>query len=279
MDGERQALRTLLEQLNKDSAEVSFEPLVWENSLSSVGPRAQSVINEMVDRCDVFILMMHREWGQPAPDSEHGSYTEEEYYRALNRWENTKSPCIWVFLKNVDAESIADPGPQLKKVLKFRRQLEKSGIVLYKTFEDEHDFRSIAKDHLQAYVGDTPRRPADSDERVVFPTDVLRQVEQAWISARASRRLYEAAFDEAKAEAARAAEYAFLLARLAARDALQGRVEDARESFAKIVPDTSDISILHLAFEFYQRTGELAEAESVARRWLALSAATERSVL
>ena len=83
---ERRAFRTCIDELNSgfgDGAKVTFEPLGWEDTLASTGRRSQGVINAEIDRCDVFVLAMHRRWGQEAPDAKpYSSYTEEEFHRA-----------------------------------------------------------------------------------------------------------------------------------------------------------------------------------------------------
>src|SRR5438445_11828052 len=81
---ERAAFRDQLAMLNlgfRDGAGTTFLPLGWETVLASTGRRPQALINSLVDGCDVFVLAMHRRWGQPAPDSQYDSYTEEEFHR------------------------------------------------------------------------------------------------------------------------------------------------------------------------------------------------------
>src|SRR4051794_37541236 len=135
---ERRAFKDTVDSLNKGfgrGAGVTFEPLGWEDALSQVGRRSQSVINKDVDACEVFILVMWRRWGQDAPDAApYSSYTEEEFYRALARFEKDGNPTIFVFFKHIDPGQMADPGEQLKKVLDFRKKLEASKTVLYRSF-------------------------------------------------------------------------------------------------------------------------------------------------
>src|SRR6185436_17184108 len=107
-------------------------------------------INEEVDRCDIFLLVLHRRWGQPAPDAVGASsYTEEEFRRAQKRWQRTKAPKIYVLLKYIDPANLADPGPQLVKVVEFRQQLEREGKTLTRTFSNESDFREEVNIHLR----------------------------------------------------------------------------------------------------------------------------------
>ncbi len=141
---ERRAFKDVIDELNGgfgDGAGVRFVALGWEDTLATTGRRAQGVINRDIDRSDVFVLALHRRWGEEAPDAKpYSSYTEEEFHRAMDRWTKTRSPEIFVFFKDVDHGQMADPGPQLKMVLAFRKSLEGSRQVLYRFFADEKAF-------------------------------------------------------------------------------------------------------------------------------------------
>ena len=131
---ERRAFKEVIDELNGgfgDGAGVRFVALGWEDTLATTGRRAQGVINQDIDRSDVFVLALHRRWGQEAPDAKpYTSYTEEEFHRAMDRWTKTRSPEIFVFFKDIDPGQMADPGRQLEKVLAFRKSLEDSRQVL-----------------------------------------------------------------------------------------------------------------------------------------------------
>ena len=133
---ERRAFKDTIDDLNKGfgrGCDVKFEALGWEETLSTVGRRPQDVINKEIDACDVFVLAMFRRWGQKALDAKKrgfSSYTEEEFYRALRRLEKTANPTIFAFFKHIDSGEMASPGADLKKVLKFRKKLEKSKQAL-----------------------------------------------------------------------------------------------------------------------------------------------------
>ncbi len=69
---ERRTFKNVIDELNSgfgDGAGVKYVPLGWEDTLATTGRRPQSVINIEVDRCDVFVLALHRRWGQEAPDA------------------------------------------------------------------------------------------------------------------------------------------------------------------------------------------------------------------
>ncbi|MEK6676120.1 MAG: tetratricopeptide repeat protein [Planctomycetota bacterium] len=272
---ERRAFKDQVDLVNLgfgDGANVKFIPLGWEDTLATVGRRSQAVINEEIDRCDVFILAMHRRWGQAAEDAKpYSSYTEEEFHRALDRWKKAMSPEIFVFFKHVDPELMADAGPQLAQVLKFRRELEASRIVLYRLFNDETEFKAEIDKHLRAFArGELPKADADR-EKIILPIEYVERVERAEKAAKKAAEQAEAQSRRADAQAARVTEFALTFARKAAQAALDGRVEEARQDFAKAIDGTTDLQVLYLAFEFYYRTGDWSVAEQMLERWLAIS--------
>ncbi|MGH2670287.1 MAG: DUF4062 domain-containing protein, partial [bacterium] len=264
---ERRAFKEVIDDLNAgfgDGAGVRFVALGWEDTLATTGRRAQGVINQDIDRSDVFVLALHRRWGQEAPDAHpYTSYTEEEFHRALDRWKDTGAPEIFVFFKHVDPGQMADPGPQLEKVLAFRKSLEDSRQVLYRFYEDDKAFAAEVNKHLRAYAkGDLPRADAPRDI-VVLPLEYIEAVTKAKSEAQAALDRAKAHQQHADAQAARADELALVLAEEAATAALDGRVERARQTFAKAHEGTTNLQVLSLAFKFYYRTGDLKAAEDM----------------
>jgi tetratricopeptide (TPR) repeat protein len=297
---ERRAFKEVVDELNKGfgrGAHVEFEPLGWEDALSLVGRRSQSVINQDVDACDVFVLVMWRRWGQEAPDAApYSSYTEEEFYRALARFEKDGKPAIFVFFKHIDPAQMADPGPQLVKVLAFRKQLEQTRTVLYRGFDNDASFRAEIDNHLVAFVqgrcetidadravpiipdsikAELDKHRADAQQAVEELEKLRAEAKRAQEDAEQARA--HATNAEARAEAAervaetKAAAQALTLAEDAAKAALDGKIEEARQGFAKALDGTTNLHILYLGFEFFERIGELEEAERLLRRWLAIS--------
>lgn len=303
---ERRTFKDTTDVLNSGfgrGADVSFEPLGWEDALSQVGRRSQSVINQDVDACDVFILVMWRRWGQEAPDAApYSSYTEEEFYRALARFEKTGKPTIFVFFKHIDPGQMADPGDQLKKVLAFRKKLEQTRKVLYRAFSNEKEFAIEVDRHLVAYakgeckdadiralgtvVPDSVQaeidRNRDEAKRAVDEFEKLKQKAQQSLAeaeqARAEARDATARADAAERVAeAKASERALVLAENGAKAALDGRIEEARQMFAKALDGTTNLRVLSLGYDFFERIGELDEAERLLKRWLAISGRETRT--
>ncbi|MGH9237028.1 MAG: tetratricopeptide repeat protein [Vicinamibacterales bacterium] len=296
---ERRTFKDVIDELNGGfgrGADVVFEPLGWEDSLSQVGRRSQAVINQDVDACDVFVLVMWRRWGQLAPDAApYSSYTEEEFQRALARFELTGAPTIFVFFRHIDPGQMADPGEQLQRVLNFRKELEASRRVLYRGFF-EGGFAAEIDRHLVAFARgecqpfepgeglpivpgslqkeldrhkDEARRAVEELEKL--RADAARAREDAEMArAQARDALARAEAAESLGEA-KAAEKALNLAKNAAEAALTGNIEEARQAFAKALDGTTNLEILHLGSQFFRRIGELDEAERLLRRSLAIS--------
>jgi hypothetical protein len=122
----------------------------------------------------------------------------------MDRWKKTGSPEIFVFFKHVDPGQMADPGPQLQKVLAFRKSLEDSRQVLYRFFADEKEFTAEVDRHLRAYArGDFPKADGRR-ETVVLPLAAIESVKKARAEAQAAVERAEAHQKHAEAQAARA---------------------------------------------------------------------------
>ncbi|MGH8473678.1 MAG: hypothetical protein ACREVJ_14740, partial [Gammaproteobacteria bacterium] len=184
------------------------------------------------------------------------SYTEEEFHLALDRWKKDGAPEVFVLFKDVDPASMADAGPQLQKVLAFRKSLEDSRRVLYRFFADEKAFTNEVHRHLRAYAkGELPKADAPR-EAVVLPVEYIQEVTKAKAEAEAQAALERAEAHQrhAEAQAARADKLALTLAEQAATAAQEGHVEQARQTFAKAHEGTTNLQVLYLASEFYHRT-------------------------
>jgi len=282
LSAERKMFKDTINQLNVgfgDGADIEFEPMVWEDTLASTGRRNQRVINDEIDMCDVFILVMYRRWGQEAPDAKpYTSYTEEEFHRALERWKEEGSPEIFVFFKRVDAESEADPGIQLKKVMDFRKQLEETRELLYRYFDDEESFAYEVDSHLRAYAKDELPKADQQRNIVVLPSEALKEVEKAKEDVAQKIQEAEKARDDKEKALLKIKEIQLQIAEDAARLSREGKSEFARQKFSELVVETEDIRILHLGFEFFNRIGDINSALLVIRKWLNLSGTDNESV-
>lgn len=152
---ERGRAREVVESINRQMGRRlgwHLDLLGWEDTLPGAG-RPQSLINEDVDACDLFIGVLYKRWGSsPGGESDYTSGFEEEFERARSRHLSTKKPEIWLFFKDFDAELLGDPGEQLQRVIDFRHQQESRSEFLYKRFGGLGDWSSKLYEYLGGYL-------------------------------------------------------------------------------------------------------------------------------
>jgi hypothetical protein len=152
MEDERQKFFDTIQEYNRIEAlpvNIQFIPVGWEYTLPGMG-RPQTQINEEVRKCDYFVLTLWDRWGTPPDKDGKGKYSsgsEEEYHIALDCFKDSKLPMkqIVALFKSVDARQLSDAGPELQKVLNFKKELEEGKAILFKTFEGTVDFEKILR--------------------------------------------------------------------------------------------------------------------------------------
>jgi len=160
LEKEREFFKDTINEFNTFEANhrnIHFSAIGWEITLGGIG-RPQSQINEEIEDCDFFILLLHDKWGTPPENplskSKFTSGTEEEFYLAYDCYKNEDFPMkqIVLFFKGVNERQLNDPGAELKKVLAFRAKREKEKDFLYETFDTADNFKDILRRHLSAWV-------------------------------------------------------------------------------------------------------------------------------
>ena len=132
----------------------------WEQAPPSFG-RPQQIINASVDRCDLFLGLIWKRWG--TPPSTTGDYTsgfEEEFERSFTRRQQTGSPEISLFFKDVTDASMEDPGTDLKKVIAFKEKLVAEKTLLFHEFTTPRDIERMARKCIEEYVRTAMRATA-----------------------------------------------------------------------------------------------------------------------
>lgn len=135
---------------------VRFKPIGWE-LVTPTAQRPQSAINRRVTKCDFFVMLLHSRWGSatsPGSDPQYSSGSEEEFNVAQAAMMDGNLPMrdMAVYFKSIDPAQLADPGPQLAKVLEFKRELEAGKSFLYATFDEPGAFRKQLRDLLFDWV-------------------------------------------------------------------------------------------------------------------------------
>ncbi len=155
LEEERRAIRDVVDEFNESWAnELGYqvELIGWEETVAGFG-RPQHLINQDLDRCDLFLGMIWRRWGTPPDlDGEFTSGFEEEFTRSLTRCEKTGSPEISLFFKDIPEEFIRDPGEGLKKILDFRKKIINRKKILFQNFSTVRDLEKLTRKSITAYV-------------------------------------------------------------------------------------------------------------------------------
>ena len=152
---ERKAIRDVVDEFNASWAnELGYqvELVGWEETVAGFG-RPQHLINQDLDRCDLFLGMIWKRWGTP-PDhgGDFSSGFEEEFERSMARREETGSPEISLFFKQIPDEFTVDPGDDLKKVLGFRDRIIAGKKILFQHFSTVRDMETLARKSITTYV-------------------------------------------------------------------------------------------------------------------------------
>lgn len=124
----------------------------WEETIAGYG-RPQHLINQEVDRCDLFIGMIWKRWGTP-PDN-RGRYTSgfhEEFERFLDRHERSRTPEVSLFFKEIPDDFMTDPGSDLRKVLEFRDRVISEKRILFQKFSTAREMEALARKCITAYI-------------------------------------------------------------------------------------------------------------------------------
>ncbi len=154
---ERKIVKEVVDRINTivgRRVDWHIELYGWEDILPGFS-RPQALINKEVDACDLFLGMLWQRWGEPT--GEFSSGFEEEFERACKKRKETNSPEIWLFFKSVEEDRLKDPGEQLSKVIKFKKEQEEKKELLFKGFKDPLEWDKLIHDSLSAYLLDLTR--------------------------------------------------------------------------------------------------------------------------
>lgn len=173
---EREAIRDVVDEFNESWADelgYQIELLGWENTVAGFG-RPQELINQDVDRCDLFIGLIYKRWGTP-PDKEgkFSSGFHEEFKRSIARREDSGSPEVALFFKDIPKEFMDDPGDDLKRIQEFKETIIAEKKILFKKFSTTREIEKLVRKRVNAHVNCFRAEDADSEPKEVRakPTD------------------------------------------------------------------------------------------------------------
>ncbi len=151
---------------------VRIRPTGWEDIAPNLG-RPQDLINPLVDSCDIFVGLLHRRWGSDS--GTHSSGFAEEWERVVSRRDTGNAPAVALFFKHIDEAEESDPGPQLTKVIEFRKRIGEEHVALYREFVTAADFDQQLFMYLAELVTKRASERAAQEERP-GPVQAVAQV-------------------------------------------------------------------------------------------------------
>ena len=163
--------------------------------------------------------------------------------------------------------------------MRFRRHLEETRQVLYRYIDDgDQSFLNEVDKHLRAYAKDELSSVNTTRDIVVLPLLALEEVNKAKEDARQQAQRAEAESKKVEAAYLKIEELQLEAAEEAATLAKEGLLELARQKFVRLSSDTSNVRVLYLAYNFFERTGDMNSALDVLQRWLVFTGADTKSI-
>ncbi len=155
LHNERRLANEAVEELNKGIASYlgfRVELKGWEDTLPGFG-RPQAIINQELDRCELFLGIMWKKWGTPpAIQGPYSSGFEEEFERSSIRLQETGQPEMAMYFKEIPSEYLVDPGEDLKKVIAFRDRLISEKTNFFATFSESDEFQKCVRQKITDYL-------------------------------------------------------------------------------------------------------------------------------
>jgi tetratricopeptide (TPR) repeat protein len=268
---ERSMFPSIVDEVNNlRKINLRFEAVGWEDALPGRG-RPQEIINKDVNQCDVFVMLLWKRWGSP-PQKGKGKFTsgtEEEFTIADRRARSgSKGPYILLYFRSIPQDMIADPGPQLQRVLKFRERIEKGKKFLYQRYENPTEWAKLLRQHLSQWLDLQLVLPGFAPElevpKVKMPRHSEQRMERLQKHYSEKNRQLRDAQSKLKGEAVGYAVEAMKLID-------KGNLTQAEVKFAKSIELYEEPEVMNNFGRFLFQIGSFSRAEALFERVLELT--------
>lgn len=150
---ERELVERTVKALNQaelSDSGIQLRTLMWEHDVTpDFGDYPQDVVNRQVgQKWDFFVGILRSRFGTPTKVAESG--TEEEFTRALSRWQEDSRTCKIMMYFSQEPISPSVDVEQLSKVQHFKRRISDEG-GFFCEYEDTVDFSFKIRDHLSRF--------------------------------------------------------------------------------------------------------------------------------
>lgn len=162
---ERDIVSVVVQELRRtigDIRGVELDAIRWEtHARPDVGDDAQDVINSQIGEYDVLVGVMWKRFGTPTKRSKSG--TGEEFERAYDYFTKYGRPKIMFYFRTTpfypeDEKELS----QMRKVLRFRKKLEKLGVLFWE-YDKPLDFERDVREHLIRQILELTEKPAKEE--------------------------------------------------------------------------------------------------------------------
>jgi len=140
---ERDAAEIVVNNLNKIFRQKGLQIFLikWEDLSPSFG-RPQEIINQELAQADLFVGLIFKRWGsEPGGSNGFSSGFEEEFNVACKLISQGKLEDVSLYFKEIPKDTLEDAGPQLQKVIEFRKNAEREKKVFFSNFSDIHEWK------------------------------------------------------------------------------------------------------------------------------------------
>lgn len=153
VEAEAHAAQDIVEGINKDHAQMGIELdfRTWKDVPAEFGNPQQQINREFVEKCDIFIGVIHKKWGTPTGQSNCGF--KEEFDIAEGRYNATGRPTILLYAKTVDEQDIVnDEKEGFNKIEEFKNEIIKKQKGFLISFNATDEWKEIIRGRLTQYV-------------------------------------------------------------------------------------------------------------------------------
>lgn len=167
---ERDIVSVVVEELRRtigNIRKIELETVRWEtHAWPDVGADAQDVINREIGKFDVLVGIMWKRFGTPTKRSTSG--TGEEFEKAYDLFVAHGRPKIMFYFRKTPFYTTSDKElAQFKKVIHFRKKLEKPGVLFWE-YDRTLDFERDVREHLMRQILEVTE-PAEAKPKSVAP--------------------------------------------------------------------------------------------------------------
>jgi NACHT domain/Sulfatase-modifying factor enzyme 1 len=178
---ERLIAREVIESVNQavaDTRGISLRAIGWEDVPPDLGD-PQNLINDYSETADLVVVIFWRRFGSPTTKFQSG--TLEEFTLAKERWEKNGVPQVKLYFRQIDKHSVSDPGPELSRVLEFKKHFESDRTGLFSVFKNPSEFRKKFTQHLFQWIEHRQNETIHIQPSVATPVKSLKSYLQSLI--------------------------------------------------------------------------------------------------